>query len=195
MKATSPVTMKDRAAWREWLARHHDRKKAVWLACSKKHTGTGSVSYADAVEEAICFGWIDGQVRSIDSDRYMQRFSPRKPGSRWSELNIARARKMIDAGLMTGRGRTVFDEAMRENRIVPSRTSFSIPPELSAALAANETAAENFRNLSRSHQLMFAAYIDMAKKEETRKKRVDLSTTLLEQNRKLTDVFGIRKKP
>ncbi len=173
---------------------NHTQKKEIWLVYCKKHTGTNPVSYENAVEEAICFGWIDGQVRAVDKDRFMQRFSPRKPTSRWSELNIARAKRMIDASLMTDRGRAVFEDAMRQNRTVPSRTSFSVPYELEQALSANATAGKNFRNMAPTHRLMYSAYVDMAKKEETRLLRAAKSVELLAENKKLTDAFGIRKK-
>jgi uncharacterized protein YdeI (YjbR/CyaY-like superfamily) len=187
--------MKDRAAWRAWLSANHDRETPVWLACAKKHSGAESVSYEEAVEEAICFGWIDGQLKSVGPDRFLLRFSPRRPGSRWSAANIARAERMIHAGLMTGQGRRVYENAMQEGRVVPAIDTFMVPAELEEALAINAPAAENFRNLSPTHRRMFALYVDQARREETRKKRVDVSIRLLEENRKLTDVFGIRKKP
>jgi len=194
MKTPVIVGMKDRLAWRAWLSENHESEKEVWLIYQKKHSGSDSVSYDDAVEEAICFGWIDGKARSLDDDRFMQRFSPRKPKSRWSALNVERAQRMIQAGLMTEGGRVVFEEAMRENRIAPSRTSFRVPPELETALAAHPVAAENFRNLALSHQQMFAAWVGTAVRPETRLRRAERSIDLLAENKKLTDVFGIKKR-
>jgi uncharacterized protein YdeI (YjbR/CyaY-like superfamily) len=194
MENPTPVIIKDRAAWRSWLSKNHRTKKEVWLVYGKKQSGINSVSCDDAVEEAICFGWIDGQVRAVDEGRYMQRFSPRKPASRWSELNIARAKKMIGAGLMKDDGRTVFEDAMQKNRIVPSQSSFSVPGELEQALSTNATAAENFRHMAPTHRRMYSAYVDMAKKDETRQKRIAKCVELLEENKKLTDVFGIKRR-
>lgn len=185
--------MKSRAAWRSWLSKNHNTRKEVWLINAKKQSGIPSVSYDDAVEEAICFGWIDGQVKAVDGESFMQRFSPRTKKSRWSELNIRRARKMIDAGLMTGAGRAVFDDAMQQKRTVPSRASYSIPSELEAALGSNPVASENFRNMAETHRLMYAAWVGSAKKQETRQKRADRSIGFLLENKRLIDIFGIRK--
>jgi len=194
MISPATVTMKSRAAWRSWLSKSHDTIKEVWLIYAKKQSGIPSVTYDDAVEEAICFGWIDGQVRAVDGTSFMQRFSPRTKTSHWSGLNIRRARKMIDAGLMTDAGRVVFDEAMKQERTVPSRDSYGFPDELKAALGSNPVASENFRNLAETHRLMYAAWVGSAKKPETRQKRAERSIGFLVENRRLVDIFGIRKK-
>jgi len=103
-------TPRNRADWRNWLCKHHADKAEVWVVFFKKTAPRSNLSYNDAVEEALCFGWIDGMKRSIDEERYMHRFSPRKPGSQWSASNMERARRMIDAGLMMDAGhRTIAD--------------------------------------------------------------------------------------
>src|SRR5512145_166567 len=104
METSDTTYAKNRKAWRSWLKRNHRSKKGVWLIYYKKHTGQTSISYADAVEEAICFGWIDGQIKKIDDDRYMQRFTPRTAKSLWSVINVERANKMIELGYMTEAG-------------------------------------------------------------------------------------------
>jgi uncharacterized protein YdeI (YjbR/CyaY-like superfamily) len=189
------VTMKDRAAWRSWLSENHGTMREVWLVYAKKQSGKNSITYEEAVEEAICFGWIDGQVRTIDADRYRQRFSPRTNKSRWSELNITRAKKMIDVGLMTDAGKAIFEEAMRQDRTVPALTSYSIPDELEAALASSPVALKNYQNLAKVHRLMYAGWVSTAKRPETRMKRAEKSIELLTENKRLVDVFGIKKKP
>ena len=186
--------MKDRAAWREWFEENHKGEKEVWVVYHKKHTGRKSVSYDDAVEEAICFGWIDGQVRTVDADRFMQRFSPRTGKSRWSELNITRAKKMVVTGLMTDAGRAKFEEAMQQDRTVPSLTSYSIPDELEVALASSPVALRNYQNMAPAHRLMYAGWVSTAKRPETRLKRAEKSIELLVANKRLVDVFGIKKK-
>jgi len=195
MRKTVSITMKDRAAWRSWLSENHENKKEIWLVYAKRQSDMDSVSYDEAVEEAICFGWIDGQVRTIDDDRFMQRFSPRTKKSRWSELNIARAKKMIGAGLMTDAGRAIFEEAMQQDRIVPALSSYSIPDELDAALVSSPVALKNFQNMAPTHRLMYAAWVSTAKRPETRLKRAEKCIELLTENKRLIDVFGIRKKP
>jgi uncharacterized protein YdeI (YjbR/CyaY-like superfamily) len=96
------VTSRD--AWRAWLARHHDTKTEIWLVFHKKHTGQPGVAYGDAVEEALCFGWIDSIVRRLDEDRYAQKFTPRKPKSNWSDSNLRRFARMVGEGRMTAAG-------------------------------------------------------------------------------------------
>jgi uncharacterized protein YdeI (YjbR/CyaY-like superfamily) len=95
MTTLHPTT---RAAWRAWLAAHHDRETEIWLVYNKRHTGELRVEYDDAVEEALCFGWIDSIVRTIDEDRYAQKFTPRKAKSKWSELNRRRFAKLVAEG-------------------------------------------------------------------------------------------------
>lgn len=180
MSPPATVTMKDRAAWRAWLSENHAKKREIWLVYTKKQSGLESVSYEEAVEEAICFGWIDGQVRTVDHDRFMQRFSPRTAKSCWSEANIAQARRIIDAELMTHAGREVFEKAMQENRTAPALSRRPVPAELDAALAKNLAAAENFRNLAPSHRGMYAAWVSSAKRPETRQERAERSIGFLE---------------
>jgi uncharacterized protein YdeI (YjbR/CyaY-like superfamily) len=103
----------DRAAWREWLAAHHASTTVVWLLFHKKHVDESSVSYGEAVEEALCWGWIDGLTNRWDERSYAVRFTPRKPGGVWSESNVARVEKMIAEGLMTPAGQALVDEAKR----------------------------------------------------------------------------------
>jgi uncharacterized protein YdeI (YjbR/CyaY-like superfamily) len=168
--------------------------REVWLVYAKKRSGKDSISYEEAVEEAICFGWIDGQVQAVDADRYRQRFSPRTNKSRWSELNISRAKKMISAGLMTDEGRAVFEEAMQQDRTVPALTGYSIPEELETALSSSPAALKNYQNMAPSHRLMYAGWVSTAKRPETRRRRAEKSIELLAENKRLIDVFGIKKK-
>ena len=104
------VACADRDRWRRWLQENHDARTEVCLVFFKKGTGKPSVSYREAVEEALCFGWIDGIRKSIDEERYAQRFTPRKSGSRWSPLNIELAEKMITEGKMTPAGQAAFEK-------------------------------------------------------------------------------------
>jgi uncharacterized protein YdeI (YjbR/CyaY-like superfamily) len=99
-----------REAWRKWLQKHHDRETEVWLIFYKQHTGKPRVAYEDAVEEALCFGWIDSIVRRVDDECYMQKFTPRKPNSKWSDSNRARVKKLLKAGLMTEAGKSVLEK-------------------------------------------------------------------------------------
>ena len=103
----------DRAAWREWLAAQHGSARVVWLLIHKKHAGEPSVTYDEAVEEALCWGWIDGLVNRWNARSYAVRFTPRKPGSVWSGSNVARVERMVAEGRMTPAGQVLVDEAKR----------------------------------------------------------------------------------
>jgi uncharacterized protein YdeI (YjbR/CyaY-like superfamily) len=108
-----PFFAADRAAWREWLAVHHGSASVVWLLLHKKHVGEPSVTYDEAVEEALCWGWIDGRANRWDELSYALRFTPRKPGSVWSESNVVRVERMIAEGRMTPAGQALVDEDKR----------------------------------------------------------------------------------
>jgi uncharacterized protein YdeI (YjbR/CyaY-like superfamily) len=184
------VRFRSREEWRAWLQEHHLTAKEIWLIFAKKGASIRTISYNDTVEEAICFGWIDGKVRSIDDQRFMQRYTPRKPSSSWSETNIQRANGMIARGLMTEPGLKAYQDGMARGRIVPSIRNFSVPPDLEAALVENERARENFSRMSPSAQMLFASWVTNAKKAETREMRLKKSVELLSANKKLTDVMG-----
>lgn len=119
--------VKDRRELRSWLKKNHDSKKEIWLIYYKKNTGKPRIPYNDAVEEAICFGWIDGKVKSIDAEKYAQRYTPRRVNSQWSVLNIERAKKMIKQKKMTKWGLEKYQEGIKNNIIIPNIKTFSIP--------------------------------------------------------------------
>lgn len=180
------LVLKNRDEWRAWLINHSKSDKAVWLVYYKKHTGKPSIPYADAVEEALCFGWIDGQIKSLDEERFMQRFTPRKSSSNWSVINIARAKKMIKAGKMTEWGRQVYEQGIKNNRIIPSSKQFSIPSDINKALMGNKKAMAFFRSLAPSAQLAFVYWVDTAKTDETRQKRLKKMINLTTMGKMLT---------
>ncbi len=182
------VTPKNRAAWRKWLAANHAETAEVWVVFYKKHTGKPSIRYSDAVEEALCFGWIDGVIRRIDDDSYMHRFSPRRPDSRWSATNRKRAGELIESGLMTPAGQRAIDQAKRAGRWTDSqrpKVDLKISPAFAAALESNEEAARQFAMLSAREQNLFVGWINLAKREATRERRITESLRLLERGEKL----------
>ncbi len=179
---------KDRNEWCSWLKKYHNSKKEIWLTYYKKQTGKPRISYNDAVEEAICFGWIDGQAKSLGVEKYIQRYTPRKPKSSWSEINIGRAKKMIKERKMTKWGLEKYYEGMKNNRIVPSSKNFSIPLDLKEALAKNPKALNNFKNFAPSTQLRYVCWFNNAKREETRIKRVKEIVVRSQQNKKLEEI-------
>jgi uncharacterized protein YdeI (YjbR/CyaY-like superfamily) len=172
--ASDPFFAADRAAWRAWLAEHHGSRTVVWLLIGKKHAGDPSVTYDEAVEEALCWGWIDGRTNSWDERSYAVRFTPRKPGSVWSESNVARVERMIAEGRMTPAGQALVDEAMRRgtwNEAASGRLEVT-PPDLEAALAAEPAAAARWRAWAPSRRRQYVYWVLDAKRPETRARRV-----------------------
>jgi len=183
MTTLQRISCKNRKEWRSWLQKNHS-KKGVWLVYFKKHTKKPTVSYSDAVEEAICFGWIDGQGKKIDDEKYMQRYTPRRSKSNWSVINIARAKKMIKQKFMTDKGLRIFKSGIKRKGTVPSSKSFSVPVDFKSALAKNKKASLNFENFAPSSRLAYVYWINSAKTDETRQKRIKKSGEFIAQNKK-----------
>ncbi|MGD8628808.1 MAG: YdeI/OmpD-associated family protein [bacterium] len=186
--------MTDRKQWRAWLRKYHASEKQVWLIYYKRHTARPRIPYEDAVEEALCYGWIDSTVRRLDHERYMQKFTPRKPRSVWSKLNKERALKMIKAKRMTRAGLERVEDAKesgawdRANGRTPASGAtalIEVPPELKKALAANKAAARNFENLAPSYRRQYIGWFLSARREETRRRRLREIVSLLSRNEKL----------
>ena len=164
----------DRAAWREWLAEHHGSATVVWLLINKKHVAEPSVTYDEAVEEALCWGWIDGRANRWDERCYAVRFTPREPGSVWSESNVARVERMITEGRMTPAGQALVDEARRRgtwDEAASGRLEVT-PPDLEAALAAEPAAAARWRAWAPTHRRQYIHWVLDAKRPDTRARRV-----------------------
>jgi uncharacterized protein YdeI (YjbR/CyaY-like superfamily) len=188
MTDQTQVYMRSRAAWRVWLQKNYRKKKEVWLVYYKKRTGKPTVTYNDAVEEALCFGWIDSIVRKIDDERYMQKYTPRRPDSVWSQANIRRARKMIDQGLMTDYGLALFHAVKKKGGTTEHarkvKTRLTVPVDLKAALKKNKKAYDNFMNFAPGYMKMYILWIDDAKKPETRARRIQRVVGFARENKK-----------
>jgi uncharacterized protein YdeI (YjbR/CyaY-like superfamily) len=172
----------DRAAWRDWLAENHAASPGLWLVSFKKHTGRPRVAYDDAVEEAICFGWIDSTVRRLDDQRYCQMFVPRRPGSQWSGHNRRRAEAMIAAGLMAPAGLAAVDQARANgawDRALDDHHERPVPDELAAALKADRQAAAAFRRLAPGQRRLVINHVAEAKQVTTRERRAAKMAGLL----------------
>ncbi len=188
MNITQKLLVTNKDEWRTWLKKNHDIKKGVWLVFYRKHTGKSSVRYDDAVEEALCFGWIDSIIKKIDDEKFARKFTPRKGQSRWSELNKKRARKMMKAGKMAEVGMMKIRDAEKSGewfKATPAKKELAVPLYMTEALTANKKAQEFFDSLARSYKRNYVGWITSAKREETRKKRLTEAIRLLEQGEKL----------
>ena len=163
-----------RKAWRAWLQKNHHSSPGIWLVYAKKHTGIPSLSYADAVEEALCFGWIDSLVHPIDDSLYKQIFTPRKKTSRWSALNKKRVEKLIAAGQVTAAGMKAIELAKTTGTwdAHAETEALTMPPELKKALNGNASARANWPTYTVSQQKGFLRMLHDAKTPETRAKRI-----------------------
>lgn len=174
----SPRLFRTRAAWRSWLARHHDRSKGLWLAYYKKASGKTSVTYEEALEEALAFGWIDSTVRRLDEERYAQRYTPRNERSVWSRANKVRIEKLIAEGRMAPPGLAKVEAAKRNgswerlDAIERIAATADVPPDLREALRKDPAARAAFEKRPPSEKKMWAYWVTSAKKPETRARRV-----------------------
>jgi uncharacterized protein YdeI (YjbR/CyaY-like superfamily) len=116
MEIGQTLAVRSRAEWRRWLSRHHADHKEIWLLYNKKTSGKGGITYDESVEEALCYGWIDGQTKTIDDASYAARFTPRRPGSNWSASNVARIRKLLEDGSMTKAGLAAIPQELRRSK-------------------------------------------------------------------------------
>jgi uncharacterized protein YdeI (YjbR/CyaY-like superfamily) len=166
------VRPKSRKAWRDWLQKNHASSSGVWLVYAKKHTGLPTLTYKDAVEEALCFGWIDSKINPIDDDFYMQVFTPRKPKSAWSPLNKERVERLLAAGLMTSAGLLVVKAAKDSGmwNAWKDVEELTIPPDLEKAIKANPAASRNWISYSPSRRKGVLYRLAGAKRPETRAK-------------------------
>lgn len=179
---------KNRNEWRSWLRKKHKKELEVVLIFYKRHTGKPSITYQEALEEAICFGWIDGLKRRLDEERYTYRFTPRKKNSKWSEFNISLAKELIKKKKMSVSGLNAFKNKTtysKEILKVRNAKTLYIPLEIKKAFKKNKIVWQNFNNLAPSYKKQFVWWIRAAKREETKNKRIKESIRLLKQNKKL----------
>ena len=170
----------DRSKWRAWLEANHKQAAEVWLVHYKKEAGQPQIEYDAAVEEAICFGWIDGKIRKLDQHRFARLFTPRKAKSTWSRINIERARRMIEEGKMTAAGSTVF-EPRHQTPVLPTK----LPTALEEQFRKHETAWQNYTHFPPSYQRMTIGWVASAKQEATQLRRLEQLITVTAANKRI----------
>jgi|SRR3989344_861446 len=177
MEITKTLFITDREKWRKWLEDNFQKEKEIWIIIYKIYTGKKSIQYEEAVEEALCFGWIDGVMRRIDDEKYAQRFSPRSSDSVWSLLNKKRALRMIKEGKMIEAGLNTIRSAKKTGKwqtAYSSKIKPLLPPGLKKVFRQNTLAFKNFNKFSNSQQLSYIYWMLSAKKDETRRKRISI---------------------
>jgi uncharacterized protein YdeI (YjbR/CyaY-like superfamily) len=168
---------KNREEWRKWLKDYHFKEEGLWLIHYKKNSRKQSVSHPDAVEEALCFGWIDSKLKRIDDERYILRYTPRKGKSVWSKINKDAAEKMIELGKMTDAGLEKINLAKKQGLWDTAYTNLKkdrLPSDLKRALFEDKLAWKNFNKFSNSYRNSYIGWVKSAKSEETRKRRIDV---------------------
>jgi len=177
---------RSRQEWRAWLEVNHASCSEIWIQYFKRHTGKETIVYKEALEEALCFGWIDGMVKRIDDDRYIQRFTPRRSRSNWSEVNIRLALKLLQEGKMNPAGLKFRDQWIPTTAEKVSRKLIHADVnEWEEALIHYPIAAANFNKLPPSHKKQYMLWIMDAKRPETRLKRISEAIAVLEKGEKL----------
>jgi uncharacterized protein YdeI (YjbR/CyaY-like superfamily) len=182
------IPFESREAWERWLEANHESPSGLWIKFAKKASGVETVVYAEAVEVALCFGWIDGQVARFDDDWYLQRFTPRRPRSKWSQINVERADSLIDQGLMRPAGLREVERAKADGRwdaAYASPSKIEVPDDLRAALDANPAARDFFETLDANNRYAILYRIHDAKRADTRARRIERFVGMLERGEKI----------
>lgn len=182
------ITITTRSEWREWLQKNHNSTSGVWMVFYKKHCNKPTLNYEDFVEEALCFGWVDSIIKKLDKDRFSRKVTPRRPNSIWSELNKKRVSKMEISGLMTDAGRKLVVAAKKSgnwNKPDKPEIQMIMFPEFQDTLDHNLKAKSYFDQLPLSQQKRYLLWIQMAKRKETRNRRIREAIVRLEKGQQL----------
>ncbi|HET7603199.1 MAG TPA: YdeI/OmpD-associated family protein [Gemmatimonadales bacterium] len=174
---------RSRATWERWLLTHHEASDGIWLEMAKKQSGLPSVSHAEALEVALCCGWIDGQTMSVDANWYRQRFTPRRPRSKWSQINCAAVERLHAEGRLTPAGIREMDAARADGRweaAYASSSRMTVPDDLAARLQTNPRARRFFEQLDSRNRYAILYRLHDAKRPETRQRRLEKFVQMLE---------------
>jgi uncharacterized protein YdeI (YjbR/CyaY-like superfamily) len=181
-KPLATLDVRTRAQWRTWLQTHHRSTSEIWLVFHKRHTAEACLAYDDAIEEALCFGWVDSLVRRLDDDRYARKFTPRRPDSRWSTINRRRYADLKARGLLAAAGRA--RAPTNRSGDAPRPDTSVLPPYIECELQANARAWAYFQQLAPSYRQACIGWIDSAKRDATKAKRLSEAVRLLEAGQK-----------
>jgi len=194
MKKLEHIYFEDKESLRKWLKINHDKSPGVWMVFYKKASNKKCISYREALEEALCFGWIDSTVKGVDDEQYLRKFTPRINSSNWSDVNKKIVSVLINEGRMTEAGLRKIDvyvktgklkwDNKREQRSKEDKV-FEIPEFILKEFSINEPALSNFNNLALSYKKIYVGWITSAKRDETIQKRLQESIVLLKENKKL----------
>jgi len=175
METGTALYFKDTQEWHNWLLQNHDKEKEAWLIIQKKQSKKTGIGYDESLEEALCFGWIDGKMMSINKEEFILRYSPRKSKSVWSKINKDKAEELITQGRMTAAGLIKIEEAKKNGsweEAYTNKVKDEIPEDLEAELSKNKTAWLNFNKFANSYRNMYIGWAIGAKTIETRKRRI-----------------------
>jgi len=184
---STALTFKTRLDWRTWLEQHHETSSGVWLVHYKKSLGKKILHHFDTVEEAICYGWIDSTLKKIDDDRFILRYTPRKPTSVWSKINKDKAEQMIAQGKMMPAGFQTIEEAKKRGiwqAAYTNKVKDKLPSALKKALMKHPTAWKNFQNFANSYRNQYIGWVNNAKTEQTRQHRIEQVVRWSAENKK-----------
>jgi uncharacterized protein YdeI (YjbR/CyaY-like superfamily) len=176
------------AAWEAWLEAHHGSAPGVWIKMAKKASGVPSVTHPEALDGALCFGWIDGQRRGLDETWFLQRFTPRRPRSTWSKVNREKVARLEAEGRMRPAGRAAVDAAKADGRwdaAYDAASQATVPEDLAAALAASPQAAAAFEGLDAANRFAILHRVQTAKRDATRKARIERYVAMLERGERI----------
>lgn len=182
------ISFESRSVWEGWLEEHHETSAGLWLKISKKGSGIKSVTYVEALEEALCFGWIDGQKGAFDESYWLQRFTPRRPGSKWSKINRDKATRLIEKSWLKPAGLREVEKAKADGRwdaAYESQSKATIPTDLQRELERNDRAREFFSTLDSTNRYAILHRIQDAKKPETRARRIEKYVAMLTGHEKI----------
>jgi len=182
------LTFASQSKWADWLAKQHDKSAGIWLKIAKKDSGIPSVTIVEALDTALCYGWIDGQRQPFDEKYYLQKYTPRRPKSIWSKINVEKVKRLIASGQMQPAGLKAIEAAKADGRwekAYDGQKTMTVPEDFQAALNKSKKAKTFFETLNSVNRYAILFRIHNVKKEETRTRKIKQFIEMLEKNEKI----------